>query len=150
MKIAFVDGPWPHFGHRTQRWAHKNPGGNINPPPLFQMYAASVCRNKGFEVALWDAPVRDMTFEAVVDEIAGFSPDVIVQNTSTASFDHDVRLAQMLKGKKDWPLVMVGPHVTALARQIMEEVPQVDVIALGEYDETIADARPARTRERRL
>lgn len=139
MKIAFVDGPWPHFGHRTQRWAHKNPGGNINPPPLFQMYAASVCRNKGFEVALWDAPVRDMTFEAVVDEIAGFSPDVIVQNTSTASFDHDVRLAQMLKGKKDWPLVMVGPHVTALAHQIMEEVPQVDVIALGEYDETIAD-----------
>lgn len=139
MKIAFVDGPWPHFGHRTQRWAHKNPGGNINPPPIFQMYAASVARNKGFEIALWDAPVLDMSFEAVVHEIACFSPDIIVQNTSTASFDHDVKLAQMLKEKKDRLLVMVGPHVTALAHEVMEEVPQVDVIALGEYDETIAD-----------
>lgn len=139
MKIAFVDGPWPHFGHRTQRWAHKNPGGNINPPPLFQMYAASVARIKGFEVALWDAPVLDMTFNEVVGEIVNFSPDVIVQNTSTASFDHDVHLAQMLRGKRDWLLVMVGPHATALAHQIMKEVPQVDVIALGEYDETIAD-----------
>ncbi|MBW2109639.1 MAG: radical SAM protein, partial [Deltaproteobacteria bacterium] len=139
MRIVFVDGPWPHFGHRTQRWAHKNPGGNINPPPLFQMYAASVARKRGFDVALWDAPVRDMGFEDVVEEITQFSPDLIVQNTSTASFDHDVRLAHMLKRKKDWPLVMVGPHVTALADQIMRKVSAVDLIALGEYDETIAD-----------
>lgn len=139
MKIAFVDGPWPHFGHRTQRWAHKNPGGIINPPPLFQMYAAAVARERGFEVALWDAPVLDISFETMVEEVSRFSPDVIVQNTSTASFDHDVKLAQMLKREKDWLLVMVGPHVTALARQVMEGLPQVDVIALGEYDETIAD-----------
>jgi len=103
------------------------------------MYAASVARDKGCKVALWDAPVRDMTFEAVVDEIVLFSPDIVVQNTSTASFDHDVRLAKMLKQKKDWLLVMVGPHVTALCREVMEDIPHVDVIALGEYDETIAD-----------
>jgi len=139
MKIAFVDGPWPHFGHRTQRWAHKNPGGNINPPPLFQMYAAAVCRNHGFEVALWDAPVLDMTFEAVVREVSDFAPDVIVQNTSTASFEHDVRLAEMLKQERDCFLVMAGPHVTALAHEVMSKIPQVDAIALGEYDETIAD-----------
>lgn len=139
MKIAFVDGPWPHFGHRTQRWAHKNPGGNVNPPPIFQMYAASVARKGGADVALWDAPVLEISFEAVVDEITHFSPQIIVQNTSTASFDHDIKLAQLLKRKKDWLLVMVGPHVTALAREVMKRVPQVDIIALGEYDETIAD-----------
>ena len=139
MKIAFVDGPWPHFGHRTQRWPHKNPGGNINPPPLFQMYAASVARKRGFEVALWDAPVLDMSFEGLVDEITLFSPHIIVQNTSTASFEHDVKLAELLKQKGDRVLVMVGPHVTALAHGVMEEIPQVDIIALGEYDETIAD-----------
>jgi radical SAM superfamily enzyme YgiQ (UPF0313 family) len=61
------------------------------------------------------------------------------KNTSTASFDHDVALARMLKKKKDWFLVMVGPHVTALAQQVMEQVKSVDIIALGEYDETIAD-----------
>lgn len=139
MKIAFVDGPWPHFGHRTQRWPHKNPGGNINPPPIFQMYAASVARNMGFEVALWDAPVLNMGFEELMDEIVRFAPQMIVQNTSTASFDHDIRLAQMLKQRGDWLLVMVGPHVTPLAHEVMGQVPQVDIISLGEYDETIAD-----------
>jgi anaerobic magnesium-protoporphyrin IX monomethyl ester cyclase len=139
MRIAFVDGPWPHFGHRTQRWPHKNPGGNINPPPIFQMYAASVARKVGFEVALWDAPVSDMGFAELRDEIDRFSPHVIVQNVSTASFDYDVTLAQLLKAKRDRVLVMVGPHVTALARQVMEEVPQADIISVGEYDETIAD-----------
>jgi len=139
MRVAFVDGPWPRYGHRTQRWAHKNPGGNINPPPIFQMYAASLARERGCDVALWDAPVLDMTFEAVAAEVCRFSPRVIVQNVSTASFDHDVRLAEMLKQSKDCLLVMVGPHATALARDIMAWVPQVDVIGLGEYDETIAD-----------
>jgi radical SAM superfamily enzyme YgiQ (UPF0313 family) len=139
MKIAFVDGPWPHYGHRTQRWAHKNPGGNINPPPLFQMYAASVARERGFDVELWDAPVRDMSFEALVDEICRFSPDVVVQNTSTPSFDHDMKLAKMLRPRIDGPLVMVGPHVTALAEDVLTHLPEVDIIALGEYDETIAD-----------
>jgi len=139
MRIAFVDGPWPHYGHRTQRWAHKNPGGNINPPPLFQMYAAAVARAQGFEVALWDAPVRDMTFENALEEIYDFSPDLIVQNTSTASFDHDARFAKLLKSRIDSCLVMVGPHVTAMSEDVFKRVPELDVIALGEYEETIAD-----------
>jgi radical SAM superfamily enzyme YgiQ (UPF0313 family) len=93
----------------------------------------------GFQVALWDAPVSDMSFGELVDEIARFSPSIIVQNTSTASFDYDIRLSQMLKQQRDRLLVMVGPHVTAQAHEVLRQVPQVDIIALGEYDETIAD-----------
>jgi radical SAM superfamily enzyme YgiQ (UPF0313 family) len=103
------------------------------------MYAASVAREKGHEVALWDAPVRDMSYEAVVRELKDYGPELVVQNTSTASFDHDVKLAKMLKRSQDCFLVMVGPHVTALATEILGEVHEVDAIALGEYDETIAD-----------
>jgi len=139
MKIAFVDGPWPHYGHRTQRWAHKNPGGNINPPPLFQMYAASVARKRGCDVSLWDAPVLDMSFELLVGQIDYFGPDLIVQNTSTASFDYDLKLSKMLKNKRDRILTMVGPHVTAMAHEVMRSTSEVDIIALGEYDETIED-----------
>lgn len=139
MKIAFVDGPWPHHGHRTQRWAHKNPGGNINPPPLFQMYAASVARRAGMNVRLWDAPVLELSYKQLLDEIKAYNPEIIVVNTSTPSFDHDTELIRMLKNSLKTIIVAVGPHVTAMAMDVMKEINDIDVIALGEYDETISD-----------
>ena len=72
MKIGFIDPPWPGNGHRTQRWPHKNLAGDINPPPLFQMYAAAVTRNEGHDVALWDAPAQGFTREKLLNEITFF------------------------------------------------------------------------------
>jgi radical SAM superfamily enzyme YgiQ (UPF0313 family) len=139
MKIAFVDGPWPGHGHRTQRWAHKNPGGIINPPPLFQMYAASVARKAGFEVKLWDAPVLEINFEQQVRELKEYCPEIVVVNTSTASFDYDLELIKLIKNTFSPLIIAVGPHVTALAMDIMKGTDGIDIIALGEYDETIRD-----------
>jgi anaerobic magnesium-protoporphyrin IX monomethyl ester cyclase len=139
MKIAFVDGPWPGHGHRTQRWAHKNPGGNINPPPLFQMYAASVARKAGFDVKLWDAPVLELELEHLLGELKTYNADMVVVNTSTASFDYDLELIKLVKNTLNSVIVAVGPHVTALAMDIMGAIHEIDIIALGEYDETIRD-----------
>jgi anaerobic magnesium-protoporphyrin IX monomethyl ester cyclase len=139
MKIAFVDGPWPGHGHRTQRWAHKNPGGNINPPPLFQMYAASVARKAGLEVKLWDAPILGLDFQQQVGELKSYSPQMVVVNTSTASFDYDLELIKMVKNAFNPVVVAVGPHVTALAMDVMQGIEEIDVVALGEYDEAIRD-----------
>ncbi|MGB9715791.1 MAG: B12-binding domain-containing radical SAM protein [Thermodesulfovibrionales bacterium] len=139
MKIAFVDGPWPHHGHRTQRWAHKNPGGNINPPPLFQMYAASVARKAGFDVKLWDAPVLELSYDRLLDELKTYGAEIVVVNTSTPSFDHDLKLIKLLKESLNPLIIAVGPHVTALATDIIKNVNNIDIIALGEYDETIRD-----------
>lgn len=139
MRIAFIDGPWPEFGHRTQRWAHKNPGGKINPPPLFQMYAAAVAREKGHEVAIWDAPAQRLDYAALLRVISDFQPHICVINTSTPSFDHDRILLKMLHEKIKAVKIMVGTHVTALPEEVMKENPELDIIALGEYDETISD-----------
>src|SRR4030042_4316005 len=139
MKIAFVDGPWPGHGHRTQRWAHKNPGGIINPPPLFQMYAASVARKAGFDVKLWDAPVLELSYEQLLGELKAYTPDMVVVNTSTASFDYDLELIKMVKNALNPLIVAVGPHVTALAMDVMQGIEEIDVVALGEYAETIRD-----------
>ena len=83
MRIAFIDPPWPGNGHRTQRWPHKNLAGDINPPPLLQMYAAAVARNDGHTVALWDAPAQRLSTDFLIGEIARFKPDMAVINTST-------------------------------------------------------------------
>lgn len=139
MRIAFVDGPWPGHGHRTQRWAHKNPGGNINPPPLFQMYAAAVCRRAGHEVRLWDCPAQGIDYPELLGELAAWRPALVVVNSSTPSFDHDLELLGQIKAALDTVTVVVGPHVSALAADVLREQPSIDIVALGEYDETIAD-----------
>ena len=140
MKVAFADGPWPGHGHRTQRWPHKNPGGNINPPPLFQMYAAAVLRTRGHESRLWDAPAQGLETEPLVEQVAAFTPDLIVVNATTPSFDHDRSfLAALRAGLPSARIVAVGPHVTTLASEVLAECPAIDVVALGEYDVTIAD-----------
>ena len=139
MRIAFIDGPWPESGHRTQRWAHKNPGGKINPPPLFQMYAASVAGKRGYETAIWDAPARRLDYPALLKEVADFGPHICVINTSTPSFDHDRKLLKLLNDTIKTKKVMVGAHVTALPNEVMKENPELDIIAHGEYDETISD-----------
>jgi anaerobic magnesium-protoporphyrin IX monomethyl ester cyclase len=140
MKIAFVDAPWPGHGHRTQRWAHKNPGGNINPPPLFQMYAASVARKAGFDVKLWDAPATGLNSEQLLRELEAYGADMVVVNTSTASFDYDLELIRTIKNALAPVIVTAaGPHVTALANNVMQTANELDVIALGEYDETVRD-----------
>lgn len=138
MRIAFVDGPWPGNGHRTQRWPHKNPMGHINPPPIFMMYAAAVCRQRKHTVKLWDSPAQRLNYNVLLDEIENFAPDVNVINTTTPSFDHDLNLARELRRKVPRALnVMVGPHATFFYDQILETTPEVDIIALGEFDLTI-------------
>jgi radical SAM superfamily enzyme YgiQ (UPF0313 family) len=151
MRIAFIDGPWPGYGHRTQRWAHKNPGGNINPPPLFQMYAAAVCRRAGHEVRLWDCPAQNIDYPELMAELSSWRPGLVVVNSSTPSFDHDLNLVGQVKASLEAAVVLVGPHVSALAEQVLSEHPAIDLIALGEYDETINElalslASPGRVR----
>jgi radical SAM superfamily enzyme YgiQ (UPF0313 family) len=139
MKIAYLDGPWPDFGHRTQRWAHKNPGGNINPPPLFQMYSAAIARQRGHDVALWDAPARGFDYDELLGQVGEFGPDLVVVNTSTPSFDHDMTLVRKLAKSVQAVRVLVGSHVSALPDDVMTQHPEVDIIATGEYDDTISD-----------
>ena len=139
MKIAYLDGPWPDFGHRTQRWAHKNPGGNVNQPPLFQMYSASIARQRGHEVALWDAPARGLDYDELLGQVGELSAHLVVVNASTPSFDHDMTLVRKLEKSVKAVRVLVGSHVSALPDDVMAKHPEVDIIATGEYDDTISN-----------
>lgn len=139
MKIAFIDPPWPGNGHRTQRWPHKNLAGDINPPPLFQMYAAAVARKVGHEVALWDAPAEKISIDKLVSMISFFRPQMAVINTSTPSFNYDSQFIQILKTAfPEIIIVAVGTHVSFFKSQIINDIPELDIIAFGEYDSTIS------------
>ena len=134
-KIAFVDPPWPGYGHRTQRWPHKNLHGDINPPPLFQMIAAAAARQDGIEVELWDSPAERLSEMMILSILAKYSPALVVVNTSTPSFDHDLHfIHELRKAGYTRKILVVGPHVTVFYRELLELDPAIDWVGLAEYD----------------
>lgn len=135
MKISFVDAEWPGFGHRTQRWAHKNMHGDINPPPLYQMIAAAAAKKTHNEVFLWDAPAQRVTNKEIINEINELSTDMVVVNTSTPSFDHDISFIRLLRASNyKGKILVVGPHVTVYWKEVLNTYPEIDWVGLGEYD----------------
>lgn len=140
MNIAFIDGPWPGNGYRTQRWVHLEPMGNINPPPLFMMSAAACCRQQNHTVKLWDAPAQKMSDEVLINELHNFNPEIVVVNTTTPSFNYDVLIIDKIKkALPDVKVIAIGPHVTVLYESVLNTYKNIDIIAVGEYDYTIAD-----------
>lgn len=136
MNIAFIDPEWPGFGHRTQRWPHKNLHGDINPPPLFQMSAATIARQNGHSVLLHDAPAERLSNAELIRQIGQFDADLVVVNSSTPSFDHDLRFIRELRSEGFLgKVLMVGPHSSIYWEETLRDCLELDYIAIGEYDE---------------
>jgi len=135
MRTGFIDAEWPGPGHRTQRWPHKNIQGDINPPPLFQMIAASILRAAGFEARLWDAPAQGLSNSTLINQLISFKADLAVINSTTPSWDHDLKfINELVERNFDGKILLVGPHATVLHKEILSEHKYIDFIALGEYD----------------
>ncbi len=102
--------------------------------PTWLAQAAALCPGS----RLVDAPPHDISAKEVIDIAKDF--DMVVIFTSTAGFRNDSLLAENLKDTYPNILIgMVGPHVTALPKESLEEARAVDFVAIGEFDYTILD-----------
>ncbi len=54
-------------------------------------------RRTVFDVKLWDAPVLNLDFEHLLKELEAYGADMVVVNTSTASFDYDVEFIEIVR-----------------------------------------------------
>jgi anaerobic magnesium-protoporphyrin IX monomethyl ester cyclase len=76
-------------------------------PHLGLAYLAAVSERRGDEVFLFDADVED---EHVTDAVRRFQPDVVGITANTPQVKQAWRTAQAIKGVKDIPIVLGGPH----------------------------------------
>lgn len=139
MKVLFLNPPYlPRFS-RAQRSPAVTRSGTIYFP-MWLSYAAGHLIAKGHQVSLVDAPARGFDLTGTIKEISEFTPRIVVVDTSTPSIVNDLKVANVIKGVCPKALVvLVGTHVSALPGQVMASAPWVDAIAVGEYDETLAD-----------
>lgn len=142
MKILVLNPPFkPKYGKysRASRSPAISKGGTVYFP-IWLSYLVGILDSNGHNIKFIDAPAKQWSINDVLINIKGFSPNLIVMDTSTPSIYSDVKTASILK--KKFPksfLVFVGTHPTALPKETLKLSRAINAIAIGEYDYTIQE-----------
>jgi anaerobic magnesium-protoporphyrin IX monomethyl ester cyclase len=139
MKVYLLNPPFHKKYSRSQRSPAVTKSGVIYYP-IWLAYATGVLEKAGFRVLLVDAPAQGYRLEDVLHQIDEFKPELIVIDTSTPSITNDTRVAEAIHARVPaTPIVMVGPHVTALPEEVLRSSPVIQILVRGEYDYTLRD-----------
>ena len=109
-------------------------------PPLGFCYIASVLLERGHEVRLLDCVAEQSDLAAVERALREFKPQMLGVTSTTVSFHCAKQLIALAK-RVDPGIVTVlgGAHVSAVPRETLEELPELDAGVYGEGERTIAE-----------
>ncbi|HNW58275.1 MAG TPA: radical SAM protein [bacterium] len=139
MRVLLINPPFlPRFC-RSHRVPAVEKSGNLHYPHWLAL-AGAVLDARSHSIWLYDCPADDITLEGILARAVQFDPDLILLESSTPSWYADCETAQALREQLPHARIcMTGTHVTALWRETLERAPAIDYIALGEYEESVAD-----------
>lgn len=142
-KIYFINPPYLKDFSRGQRSPGVIKSGTMYYP-YWLASAAGVLEMNGFAVRLIDAPADNMNADEIFRLVSVDKPELAVIDTSTPSIENDILFAKRLKDHNNSIIVcLVGTHASAEAESILKANPEIDIIAIGEYDYTILDIAKA-------
>jgi anaerobic magnesium-protoporphyrin IX monomethyl ester cyclase len=143
MKIVALNPPFlPRYSRESRSPAVAKSGTLYYP--MWLAYAVGFLEKQGHEVLFIDAPAAGLSYEQTEKQIADFSPQLAIVDTSTPSIYSDVEVACDLKRKIPGLFtVLVGVHVSALPEQTLSLDAGLDSVAIGEYEATLAELASA-------
>jgi len=126
MKIALIVSPYP---------LAESPA-----PPLGLCYAAAGFEAAGADVKVFDYLVQEYTPEKLFSQILEFQPDMVGTNSVTLNFYSAAGILKDVKQRfPNITTVMGGPHVTFDYENTLKDYPEIDLIVVGEGEETIRE-----------
>lgn len=129
MKIALIATPYP---------LEEAPS-----PPLGLTYAAAACEASGATVRIFDFIVSRYSPEKLAALLDAFSPDVVGAGPVTMNFSDAARIIRDAKRHNpDIITMMGGPHVSFDIRSTFENLPELDLIVVGEGEQTLMELVP--------
>ncbi|MBI4881843.1 MAG: B12-binding domain-containing radical SAM protein [Planctomycetes bacterium] len=101
---------------------------------------AGYLRPHGHEVSCVDAKFERLGYDAVLERVRGFRPDVV----GLTAFTNEVKSAGQVAAliKRELPeacTVLGGVHMTAIPERTMDEFPQFDCGVIGEGERTLLE-----------
>jgi radical SAM superfamily enzyme YgiQ (UPF0313 family) len=113
-------------------------------PPLGLAYLAAALETTGIEVKILDFVVYPYRRDGLESFLKRFKPHIVGATAVTMTFDHAQGIIKDVKTiNPDILTVMGGPHVTFCASQTLHAIPELDIIVLGEGEETLVDLTSA-------
>jgi radical SAM superfamily enzyme YgiQ (UPF0313 family) len=121
-----------------------------NPsPPLGLAYLAAAMEKAGVEVEILDFVVFPYIEADFRSKLKQFNPDIVAATAVTMTFDRAVGIIQEARRCSPGCLtVMGGPHVTFCAEESLSAYPELDLVVLGEGEETIVEIAEEAGKER--
>jgi len=112
-------------------------------PPLGLCYAAAAFEAAGCEVRITDYIVQRCSPEKIKRELDFFQPDIVGTNSVTMNYYAAVSLLRTAK-KHDPSIItmMGGPHVSFDYTDTLKNYPEIDIIVIGEGEQTIQEIIP--------
>lgn len=119
-------------------------------PPLGLAYMAAVLEENNVEVVIIDACAREMDLESVGKELMEFKPDIIALTALTPTIAKALETAEYSREIcKDSMIVLGGYHPTFNYNEVLK-YDFVDVVIIGEGEETLLDLTKTVEKERPL
>ena len=103
-------------------------------PPLGIAWLAAVLRENQFkDVFLIDSVINKYSNEKIIELLKNQGPDIIGLSFGTQSRLYAFDLIRLIK--KDFPsipIVVGGPHPTLTANDLLQNIPEIDIVVRGE------------------
>ena len=115
-------------------------GAGSTLPSIGLLGLASVVRKAGHRVKIVEAASSNLSYEESLRLILKFQPDIVGFTAVTSSIYKAARLSQMIKeNRPEIKIIVGGPHVTAVPEETMSKIPQFDIAAIGEGENTLKE-----------
>lgn len=103
-------------------------------PPLGIAWLAAVLRQNGFkDIYLIDSMANRYSNEEIIDLLKKQGPDLVGISFGTQIRFSAFELARLIKKNfPGLPVVAGGPHPTLTAQDILENIPEIDIVVKGE------------------
>jgi radical SAM superfamily enzyme YgiQ (UPF0313 family) len=135
MRIAALNPPFLPQYSRGQRSPAVTRSGTLYFP-IWLSYAVGALEQAGHTVQFLDSPAMNLDWEQTEEKIRGFSPELIVVETSTPSIISDVQTADLLT-QTGAVVFIVGTHPSALPEETVLLGGKFHGAILGEYEKPI-------------
>ncbi len=109
-------------------------------PPLGLAFLAGALEAVDIEVKILDLVVYPYSKKILEQLILDFNPHLVGATAVTMNFSHAARVLKDVKSLAPHIItVMGGPHVSFCARETLADCPQIDVIVMGEGEDSIVE-----------
>lgn len=109
-------------------------------PPLNLMYLAAALEKASMSVKILDDDIMQMGVEKVTKLVSKINPKVVGLTASTSNIKKALNYAENVKKVIPNALIMIGgPHTTFRPTETLKENESIDVVVIGEGEETVVD-----------